>query len=355
SSRSPRHPLKHHRGRHRRTYLTLPPLPTLPTLPTYLPYLPYLPYLHTLSRPQLGKHQKRMSASYTSFNVNSEWESIDIGNNSVPSGPGYRYVSPFPVNSEKDEAVISTDQFPLPPTYSHFYSPRSNNNYSTFPPLPATPASPTFPGNNLAEEEEEDCYSDHLDLDDYLAPSVSATASRSASPSCPPASVPASGFGYNTSYQPRKATTQVPLLMKNDKPTATKLTFFPPPHRSAHLTALSDKVPLLLPLHHQQQQQVPSSCLRTASNWQNIQEFLSKKVGNISCPADKNLWYNTRGVAGFLLTVILLFFILCVLLGFGKFAWDGFGMIVHAVKTVTGNQLCTEMKRTFCHLAVEGR
>ncbi|KAK4228552.1 hypothetical protein QBC38DRAFT_454141 [Podospora fimiseda] len=262
----------------------------------------------------------------------TDWESIDIGHPPRERQIIYRHVKPFSINprsttDDEEEDDISS-LFPLPPTYSQFhstpYTPRrcpttpststlvnsplhppfqpsstSITSYSTFPPIPTHD---NLDAQSSEASEEEDCYSDHLDLDDYMD-------------------------------------TPAPTVLKSDKP---PLRISVTPHKSRYITNLfkSENEPLL-PFHNKTNSWKGIGpglkVLSTAEDQGNC--FIKRRKGK-----EEDHGWQKITIRIFLGVLVLM--ALLVLLG--NLGWNGF---VAGEKGVVEGA-CSEARPKFCHLVL---
>ncbi|KAK4172656.1 hypothetical protein QBC36DRAFT_337384 [Triangularia setosa] len=335
----------------------------------------------------------------------SNWDTIDISiDDSITNAPdspanntsdmttsnnlssGYRYVpanmshqtqrSP---NSNENGDTISqhTDLFPLPPTYSQFHPPYTPSpqppNYQTFPSFTRT-----HPDND--SNSSSDCYSDHLDLDDYLAPSPGAVTAPIFS------SFPTTNNNPKKSCKPRTP----PSLTFFPRPILTpKITPGPPRpvHQSRHLSTLSAKMPLL-PLHHDHHNNQVKNVSKSKKVWAQFSclpfsDTISKERGmwyddeveeeleitpslvqglDLRCEKQQQqrACHSTwRCVLQFLGMVLLGFLFLGAMLMAGRTLWEfGWGVVAWingkeaAVEVLAGGRLCSNAHPRFCHLVL---
>ncbi|KAK0726411.1 hypothetical protein B0T21DRAFT_371523 [Apiosordaria backusii] len=327
----------------------------------------------------------------------SNWDTIDIGigNTDYKATPhpvtntpdmttstilssGYHYVptnmrhqaKPAPNPDETDDTISQhTSLFPLPPTYSQFhppYTPSHPQNYQTFPSFTRT-----APDNE--NDSSSDCYSDHLDLDDYLAPSPSAATA--------PVFPSSANANPKKAYKPRAP----PSLTFFPRPTLTPKITPPtrPVHQSRHLSTLSAKMPLL-PLHHHHNYQPenepkfknlwgPFSCFPSSKNTE-LREYYNEEVEELEITPSlvqgldlesekqqqrqcHSTWWC---VLQFLVVVLLGFLFLGVMFLAGKTLWELGSEAVDwfngkegaaAVEAATA-RLCSDAYPKFCHLVV---
>ncbi|KAK0659494.1 hypothetical protein QBC41DRAFT_331453 [Cercophora samala] len=307
----------------------------------------------------------------------TNWDTIDIGIDTTSNMTAPNNTAP---NSD-DTISQHTDLFPLPPTYSQFHPPYTPShqppNYQTFP---------SFTRNTAADNNDSssDCYSDHLDLDDYLAPSpIAATA-----PVFPSSDRTNS---KKKGYKPRAP----PSLTFFPRPTLTPKTMPPtrPAHQSRHLSTLSAKMPLL-PVHNRHQPPPPA---KTANQPPSIlTSFLGALTGSKGKQEEATFWYEdqveeeleitpslVQGLSDqesekqhqravicrntgwcvfqFLVMVLLGFLFLAVMFLAGKTFWElGWEVVgwmngreaAVGVAAAGKKRLCTDAYPRFCHLVV---
>ncbi|KAK4196602.1 hypothetical protein QBC40DRAFT_300157 [Triangularia verruculosa] len=313
----------------------------------------------------------------------SNWEIIDIGidnsNHSVNNTPdmttstgihsGYRYVpantshqlQPTPNTADNDDTISHhTDLFPLPPTYSQFHPPYTPShqlpNYRTFP---------TFTRTSPNNDSSSDCYSDHLDLDSYLAPSPNA-ATAPIFPSTNP---------KKPHHHPRAPSSLTffprPTLTPKTTPANTR-----PVHQSRHLSTLSAKMPLL-PLHHQhnhhpKNKKMWSSPLRCLPSFREQQlrayyneeieelEITPSLVQGLDLDSEKqqqqrachgSRWY----VLQFFVMVLFGFLFFGLMFVAGRALWElGWGAVAwfSGREGAAAQRLCSNAQPRFCHLVV---
>ncbi|KAK4640796.1 hypothetical protein QC761_0095640 [Podospora bellae-mahoneyi] len=318
----------------------------------------------------------------------TNWDTVDIGiDNSVHNTSdtmtsnntlsGYRYVPAnlkhaAPNTTENDDAISRhTDLFPLPPTYSQFHPPYTPSpNYHTFPSL-----SPTNPDNDSSSDS--DCYSDHLDLDSYLAPSPTV-----ATAPVFPSFTNSHKSRSHKKYQPRAPPSLT--FFPRPSPAPKMMPSTRPVHQSRHLSTLSAKMPLL-PVHHRYQppaeiktdHNILTSVLGAFTTGDNKKECTSwyhdeleeeleitpSLVQGLDLESEKLQYGDCQSswwcVFQFLVMVLLGFVFLGVMFLAGKTLWElGWEVVawMHgneaAVEGVVGGRLCSDAHPRFCHLVV---
>ncbi|KAK4159831.1 hypothetical protein QBC43DRAFT_373518 [Cladorrhinum sp. PSN259] len=267
-----------------------------------------------------------------------------------------------PINPPSTHYKLNSPEYPSvrTPTHPQFntstYSPRrtTTTTYSTFPPFSQAArvqrhdnVTPLVTKRDESQEGaevegEDDCYSDHMDLDDYLDDT-----DLYSSPSNP--------------------------ALKADKPALQH--FFFPSHKSKYISALlaafeSDKSELdrtqkqpLLPLHHRHKRTTTA----TTADWKGvIGPGLKVMVDETETETeDPNTWIEggsrvQRGWQKTMISILLwVMFLLCFLGFLGYLVW----MAVVAAAAESGSSgmemmtngekaLCSEAKPRFCHLVL---